>query len=569
MTREPLLPAWAEELRIRYLAGEASMFLLHGNVRDLYPWESADGTVRYVPLREFLELFLGRSKEIVVYYNLSEGIELPDKASRARFRTAINARRALRGEEGLGSMPSGPRDVLPIIEDLVTDTTQRAAVVIDYVEMIAPMGDLTFMSDGDKANLVSLERWASDPGLLQSDNLVLLVCENPSDVHRRLRSCTHLAQVGIPLPPVSERQAFIRHSDARGVELEMAEEQLANITAGLSLVQVRGLFRRARQSGEPITFRAVSRRKKAIIEQECQGLVEFVDPEHDFSHVGGLERLKHDLRRVAKAIKQGQKNRVPMGMMFVGPMGTGKTFVAEAFAAESGLTCLKFKNFREKWVGSTEGNLEKILQVVDGLGYVLLILDEADRSMGNQGDSDGGTSSRVIARLKEFMSDTSHRGRVVILMMTNRPDKLDADLKRPGRFDFKIPFFFPEELEERRAILAALLRKNKLETQGEIELEPIAKATEGYSGAELEGVLLAAANIAGDQDRDALLQSDLEQACKDVIPSRDTRMLEYMEMLAVFESSSRRMLPERYRDLETAAVQARLDGLRAQLGRRV
>ncbi len=569
MKRDPKLPDWADELKLRYLSGEASMFLVHGNVRDLYPWDNGDGSFRYVPLREFLERFLGRSKDIVVYYNLSEGIELPDKASRARFRTAINARRAMRGEEGLAVFPRAPRDVLPVIEDLVTDQTQRAAVVVDYIEMIAPMGDLTFMGEADKSNLVSLERWASDPALLTSDNLILLIAENPSDVHRRLRSSTHLAQVAIPRPGVDERLDFIRRSDGRGVELEMDEEGLAKVTGGLSLVQIRGLFRRARQSGVAISFRTVSRRKKAIIEQECQGLVEFVDPEHDFSHVGGLERLKRDLLRVARAIKQGHRNRVPMGMLFVGPMGTGKTFVAEAFAAESGLTCLKFKNFREKWVGSTEGNLEKILQVVDGLGYVLLIIDEADRSMGNQGDSDGGTSSRVIARLKEFMSDTGHRGRVVILMMTNRPDKLDTDLKRPGRFDFKIPFFFPEQETERLAILNAIVRKNKLELVDDADMQPVAELTAGHSAAELEAVLLAAATIAGDHDRDIIEQADLEQAARDVIPSRDTRMLEFMEMLAVFESSSRRMLPERFRDLDTSDVQQRLDQLRVQLGRRV
>lgn len=569
MNREPVLPGWAEELKLRYLSGEASMFLVHGNVRDLYPYEDRDGRVHYIPIREFLERFLGRSKEIVAYYNLSEGIEFPDKGTRARFRTVINASRAMRGDEGLGKLPRSPSEVLPIIEDLVTDPTQRAAVVLDYVEMIAPMGDLTFMGESDKANLVALERWASDPGLLHSDNLVLLVCENPSDVHRRLRSTTHLAQVQVPLPDVQSRLDFIRAADQRGVDLEMGDESLAKVTAGLSQVQIRALFRRARQSGETITFRTISRRKKAIIEQECHGLVEFVDPDHDFSHVGGLERLKHDLMRVSKAIKAGQTNRVPMGMIFVGPMGTGKTFVAEAFAAESGLTCLKFKNFREKWVGSTEGNLEKILTVVDGLGYVLLMIDEADRSMGNQGDSDGGTSSRVIARLKEFMSDTSHRGRVVILMMTNRPDKLDVDLKRPGRFDFKIPFFFPETLEERQAILAAIVRKNKLVLEDGVSLTSTAEATDGYSGAELEAVLLAAANIAADHDRDRIAQADLEQAALDVIPSRDTRMLEYMEMLAVFEASSRRMLPERFRDLDTGAVQARLDELRRMLGSRV
>ena len=74
-----------------------------------------------------------------------------------------------------------------------------------------------------------------------------------------------------------------------------------------------------------------------------------------------MERIKRDLNKIADAVKSGNRTRVPMGMIFVGPMGTGKTFVAESFATESGLTCLKLKNFRDKWVGSTEANLEKVL----------------------------------------------------------------------------------------------------------------------------------------------------------------------------------------------------------------
>ena len=351
--------------------------------------------------------------------------------------------------------------------------------------------------------------------------------------------------------------------------MELEVEDLARHTAGLTLVHLRGLLRQAQQSRQAISYRTVTLRKKAIIEQECHGLVEFMDPGHDFSHVGGMEQVKADLMRIAEAVKKGHRNRVPMGLIFVGPMGTGKTYVAEAFAAESGLTCLKFKNFREKWVGSTEGNLEKILQVVDALGYVLLIIDEADRSLSAGAEGDGGTSSRVIARLKEFMSDTSHRGRVVILLMTNRPDKLDTDLKRPGRFDVKVPFFFPESASERRLILEAQLRKNRLELADGVTLDGAVSGTAGYSAAELEAVLLAAAGNASGADRVTLSQEDLDTAVADVIPSRDLRMLEFMEMLAVFEASSRRMLPERYQVIETDEVLKRLDMLRVTLGRRV
>ena len=156
--------------------------------------------------------------------------------------------------------------------------------------------------------------------------------------------------------------------------------------------------------------------------------------------------LKQNLLRVADAIKKGVVHRFRWGCSLSVQWVQGKTYIAEAFAGESGLTCIKLKNFREKWVGSTESNFEKILQVVKGLGNVLLIIDEADRSLSS-GGGDGGVDSRVIAKLKEFMSDTTHRGRIVVVMMTNRPDKIDIDLKRPGRLDNKIPFFLPEDEE--------------------------------------------------------------------------------------------------------------------------
>ena len=537
-------------------------------MRDLHAWVESDGTVNYGDIRTFLHRFLDRTREVIAYYNVSQGLEFPKPGQQALFRSIVDGKRASRGAEKLGLLPSTAAHAIPVIEDLVTDAAHSSAVIIDYFEMIAPNADVSFMVHEDKANLVSLQRWATDPAFLATDNLIILITEHLSDVSRRITSQAQLAAIHLSFPDVDERRAFIEKQDLSGVKMDMEPAMLANMTAGLSLIQIRAILRGAALTGEPITFSQVSLRKKAIIEQECHGLVEFVPPRHDFTHVGGMQRIKDDLEKVATAVKAGNRNRVPMGMIFVGPMGTGKTFVAEAFATESGLTCLKLKNFRDKWVGSTEGNLEKVLELVEALGYVLLILDEADRGLSSGEGSDGGVNSRVIARLKEFMSDTSHRGRVVILMMTNRPDKLDVDLKRPGRFDMKIPFFFPETPSERQLIFEALIRKNKLVVAEGIDWTAPVADTDGYSGAELEAVLLAAASLAGDDDQDVIEQAHIDQASKDVIPSRDTRMLEYMETLAVFECSARRMLPERFRDLSTDEVQQRLDTLRMQLGRR-
>lgn len=564
------LPAWADELRNRYLAGEASMFLLHGNVRDLQCWTEEDGSRTWVDLRSFLERFLERTRDVTVYYNVSQGLQFPDKDQSRLFRSIVDGQRQLRGDDKLRSnLPVIASDAIPVIEDLVTDPAHSSGVIVDYFEMVAPRADVAFMSHDDKANLVALQRWSSDPAFMSTDNLVILVCQHLSDVSRRITSSAQLATIQVPFPELPDRERFLGAQDLDDVDLQMEVGVLGKMTAGLSLVQIRNILRSAALTNEPVSFNEVSLRKKEIIEQECHGLVEFIPPRHDFTHVGGMERIKHDLRKVADAVKSGNRARVPMGMIFVGPMGTGKTFVAESFATESGLTCLKLKNFRDKWVGSTEANLEKVLDLVEALGYVLLVIDEADRGLSGGGATDGGVNSRVIARLKEFMSDTSHRGRVVILMMTNRPDKLDTDLKRPGRFDMKIPFFFPETADERRLIFEALVRKNRLSVEEGISYDVAVEQTDEFSGAELEAVLLAAAALAGDEDPEMVIrQHHLDQAARDIIPSRDTRMLEYMEMLAVFECSAKRMLPQHYQDLSTDEVQARLDQLRVQLGPR-
>ena len=562
------LPPWADELRSRYLAGEASMFLLHGNVRDLHCWRDDDGSAVWLDLRAFLEKFLERTRDVVSYYNVSQGLQFSNKGHERLFRSIVDGRRQARGKDKLGPMPVTAAETIPVIEDLITDPAHSSAVIVDFFEMIAPNGDVSFMVHEDKANLVSLQRWATDPAFGQTDNLVILVTEHLSDISRRISGTPALASIQIAFPEVEEREAFISAQDLSKVEMDMDASVLSKMVAGLTLVQIRNILRSAALTQDPIDFADISARKKKIIEQECHGLVEFIPPRYNFTHVGGMDRIKEDLEKVADAVKRGKRTRVPMGMIFVGPMGTGKTFVAEAFATESGLTCLKLKNFRDKWVGSTEANLEKVLGLVEALGYVLLIVDEADRSLSTGEGSDGGVNSRVIARLKEFMSDTSHRGRVVILMMTNRPDKLDVDLKRPGRFDFKIPFFFPETTEERKGIFEALARKNKLRLEEGATFDNAAAITEGYSGAELEAVLLAAASLAGDDEVEHIHQKHIDQAANDVIPSRDTRMLDYMELLAVFECSAKRMLPDRFQDLTTDQVQEKIDALRLQLGRR-
>jgi ATP-dependent 26S proteasome regulatory subunit len=559
------LPAWAARLGEGYLSGEASQFLLHANVGDLVAWEEK-GRLEYIPLMEFLNRFLTRTKEIVVYYNLSEGLRFARLEMRELFEQRINEHRRRKSEtEWTGVAPAYPSRTMGLLGEFIGIETQRAAVVVNYIETLAPEGEMSYLSSEDRACLVAVQEWSRDPRLLLSDNIVILVAENIMEVNRRVRSSPQLKTVEIGLPDREERLRFINYLRPRYPVTGLPPEQLADLTAGFSRLQIEALYKNAAETDQAVNMEDVSVKKKEVIERECMGLVEVIEPRYGFEAVGGMEEIKQVLGAVAEAIRAGERRRVPMGILLVGPMGTGKSFLAEAFARQSGLTCIKLKSFREKWVGATEANLERILGIVSALGYVLVIVDEADRNLGSgDRDADSGTESRVMARLKEFMSDGGHRGRIVFMVLTNRPDRLDADLKRPGRLDLKIPLFYPESEAERREVLAAVSRKYGFTAAGPALARAAAK-TAGYSGADLEGLLVTADRLASEQGREGVMDEHVLAALADFIPSRNALYIEFMEVLAAFETSSKRLLPERYRGMSGAELDDRLQLLRARL----
>ncbi len=605
---EKILTGWADELRRRYLRGEASQFVLHGNVHDVV---LSEGTL--IGAADFLAKNVLEKKDIIIRYNVSTGCRFVKKAGK------------IEGLEEL-MLQKAPSIVLPMLERLLF-TQNNVGVIIEYAEMVAPVGDPSFSSEGDRLSVVTLQRWSIAPQLEASDNIVILMTEIAGELHPKIVANPRVAAVKIPMPTLDERKAVIKavqpDADAAWVD------RLADITAGLKAIQIKAILHqpgpteedqdarlrfiktivaddaRAKKlaavtqgmshaeiidligakpaaaavdpkSGErDEVLNLIAKRKREVIEKECFGLIEFVEPSHDFSIVGGIEEVKKELQSIARNIREGRKSRVPMGLLFTGPMGTGKTFVAEAFVKESGLTGLTMKNFRSKWVGSTESNLERILSVVQAIGNVIVIIDEADRSFssggGEDGDGDGGTGSRVIARIKEFMSDTANRGRVLFILMTNRPDKIDIDLKRAGRLDRKIPFLYPQTADEVENVLSAQIRKHKLKTSIEFpkDREAISQRIVGYSNADFEAIALLANDYASEAGPESTLTVEhFQKAVQDYLPSRDVEMLEYMELLAVFEASNRRMLPAKYARLSLDELQTRLAELKIKCGHR-
>lgn len=602
MAQKPPLPVWAEDIRRKYVGGESSMFLMHLNVFDKILYDEA-----YYSLTNFLgRVLLWENKENIIVYDPASGVSF------------IKQNDVIRRVDELRLARSSSQ-VIPLLESLLF-STDSTALIIPYAGTLAPSGDLNFLIEQDRMNIVTFHRWSLSEELGSKDNVVFLLTEMLSEVHPKLVSNPMIGVVEIPLPHEDERAAVVRKSDkgiddknvelfaqntaglrsvqistlltpkrredlgkksrfnfiklllGEGPDAERRADKLAALTGGMGLDQIRHLISPEVSAPEgdqrdsyAEVMELVHRRKREIIEKECAGLIEFIDARHDLSVVGGNEGVKEELRQIANNISSGDTVRVPMGLLFVGPMGSGKTFVANAFVKESGLSAVKLKSFRSKWVGSTESNLEKVLSMVRSLGPIILIIDEGDRAFGGK-ESDGGTSSRVIARIKEFMSDPDNRGRVIFVVMTNRPDKLDVDMKRAGRLDRKIPFFYADEPALVESVIDALFRRHGVDT--DIDWEKAREETSaklvGYSNADLEAVCLLANDMAGSENS-VVTAKIFADAVVDYMPSKDAEMLEYMELLAVFETSRRSMLPQRFRELTNEELNDRLRQQRLKL----
>ena len=256
-----------------------------------------------------------------------------------------------------------------------------------------------------------------------------------------------------------------------------------------------------------------------------------------------------------------------MGYLVCGPVGSAKTFLVECFSNEIGFPCVKLKNFRSMWVGSTESNLERILKILSALTPVGVIIDEADAALGNrEASGDSGTQNRVFAQIAAFMGDTRNRGKILWFLITCRPDLLPIDLKRQGRAEEHVPLFYPETVEEYDEIYRVMLKKLGIKTN----VATLSKAVpEGsllnLSGSDLEAVLVRATLEAEAAESAEVTAEHFQKAFADFIPPANTLEREMQTLCAVMESTSRELLPARYQAMDRAAVQARISEIKLAL----
>jgi cell division protease FtsH len=242
-------------------------------------------------------------------------------------------------------------------------------------------------------------------------------------------------------------------------------------------------------------------------------------PSTTFADVAGYEGVKQEIKEVVDFLRMPERfkeigARVPKGILLVGPPGTGKTLFARAVAGEAGVGFLSVtgSDFMEMFVGVGASRVRDLFQQAAKMGRAIIFIDEIDSIGRKRGAGLGGghdereqTLNQLLAEMDGFEATEG----IVVMAATNRPDILDAALLRPGRFDRQIIVPLPES-DERLAIL-------KVHSQGkrmgsDIDLDTMAKATPGMSGADLANLVNEAALFAVRRGSTHIERIDFENA---------------------------------------------------------
>ncbi len=570
---QPALAEWARTLQRRIRQRGINAFILHGpGVRDIHPL----GTRRRGTIAEFLAEVMFSDRVVIVLYDRGSGIRFTDPQAEQDFRTVLKAYDRVGGTNLAQTQPRDPDRALQLLEtyllyQLKENPRFSAAVIIDFAETVAPAGNPGQLPVEDRNTIVTLRRWSADPLFLQRQITFCLISESTAALNEALVADARTFELLVPVPDERERYAFLSSRGATPQTFSRIDARKVSVlTSGLTCLHLESLLADADSNGAALDPDALTREKKRLIEEASGGLLTFLTSSTGLDAVAGNEGAKALLRETAAALRQGRLDVVPMGFLVCGPVGTGKSFMVRCFAAEIGIPVVELLNFRSMWQGQTEANLERILGLLDALGPVAVVIDEADAALGNREmkGADSGVSERVFASLAAFMGDTRRRGKVIWFLMTSRPDLVPVDLKRQGRAEEHIALFPPSTGAERALVFESLRARLQ------IPLEPGTDAAKLFndvpsamSPADIEAVLVRASRRMAIEKQPTLSAKLLQELIADFQPPAYPAELEYQRLIAAFECTSRQLLPPDLAALSHDAIAQRLSELRAVLGR--
>jgi len=542
------LPAWAGRLVDLYESGAYNQFLIFGNIQDRL---TIPGTPpRLSSLTDFLMSVLLPRFDVVLSYDLGNGIRVEKGGETFSTWPALKERPL-------------PKQPLAAVEALtqyfrycgnltrLQRQTVQVACLIKNTELIAPAtGGATDHELG--AVLTLIRDWSMDNLLTGHPLATFLLSENLNDIHPLLAKNPRAQRISIPLPTGEEMMDALetitpRYPFALGPN-GTRRNDLAGALVGATVNAAESLVKELEHARKSPSSSDLAEVKKQIIQAESQGLVEFVQSSATLDAVQGQQAVKDWLRQDIALWQSGDLNALPKGYLLSGPVGTGKSFLVQCLAGEAAVPMVKLKNFRDRWVGSTESNLERIFRLLRALGRCYVFIDEADQMLGKrESGGDSGVSGRVYSMIAEEMSDPMNRGRILWVLASSRPDLIEVDLKRPGRVDVKIPLFPTANARESFDLLRFLAKQRGLELH-DADFSPLEELLPDWlTPGAAEALAVKAYRLKRTKDKSAVYSV---QACLEGYqPPVSRDILAFQMRLAIAETSDPSFVPATFKTL--------------------
>lgn len=545
---------WARELVHHYQSHAASQFILHGNVHDRWLLPLSGGG-RLGRLTEYLEAVLLGPFDVVLSLDSGHGLRI--EKGRETFHQWPSAK-------GDKALPRAPREAIDLLshylrylanQHQLSGRSPAVAVILREAQLLLP--NVPGVLNHELNAMALLVRDWADMALSSELRLAsFLLTDNANNLHPLVARHPRALALELPLPDAASMARVLRHlQTAYPVALEAWSgdvEPAARQLAGATISSVESLLRRRQQAGEPLQPADLAALKKALVERDSRELIEFVQPDRTMDDLEGLDQVRAWLRQDLELWRQGELQAMPMGYLICGPVGTGKTFLVECMAGEAGVPVVKLANFRDRWVGSTESNLETIFRLLDALGRCIVFVDEADQSLGaRQSGGDSGVSGRVYSMIAQQMSNTRHRGRILWVLASSRPDLIEVDLKRPGRIDVKLPLFPCVSEADGYRLLRALAGRRGLALPESMPVELAGRIPDLLTPGAAEALAVKAYRHGRVGGLDAL--PALLEALRDHQPPVAEEVLQFQIALAVREATDLSFVPHRFRNLPATA----------------
>lgn len=538
------LPAWLNRIVDLYNSHACNQFILTGNTHDLFPGPDQ----RLVTLPQLISASIVPRYNVVLTYDIGNGIRVERGAEFfARFHERPEA------------ATKHSRTAIELLTHFLHYAANLAAIAASNqprVKVAVVLNDAQLFASGSDPDTNALafliREWSRNPHLTQHDIVSFILAENTSDLHPLLRNNSQAAQITAPLPAPADIERYLQGAlnshPAALAELKSELPHASRQFAGSTLHSIVNLLKLREHQREPLHHADLARTKAQLIERECPDLIEILPPRLKLDNVQGQEALKKHLRQNITLWREQKLDLIPMGYLICGPVGTGKTYLVRCLAGEANVPVVVLKNFRDKWYGSTESNLEKIFRTIKAIGECYVFIDEADQSLGRR-DSSGSepaVSGRIYSMLAQEMSNKENRGRIVWILATSRPDLVEVDLKRPGRIDLKIPLFPTTTPEEGFALLQAIAANHGLQLDQSTFATLRDSIPDLLTPGEVESLLT-------ELRRETLLNNEplvtaLQRRFKDYIPPVPHETILAQIHLAIHECSKPEYIPARFRN---------------------